>query len=460
MKVLVFIDHDILYRHFVRSGAFAHLAERHSLAFVLPEAGESRFTLDPSDSGAPILRLGSERPRVHWWRRIFQVDQMRWRPGADWRKLRRTLWYVLGWKAALLTLLLSLPGIRQVHKKRLLARLEARPYRALVDLLDRENPDVVLHPTVLDGLFLNDLIAECGRRMLPLVCIMNSWDNPSTKRSVVGSPPWLLVWGEQTRRHAVRYIRMPAERAVPFGAAQFEVFRSPPRVSRETFCRNHGIDPAKRVVMYAGATKSADEFSHLVKLDELIGQGRFGDVALVYRPHPWGRGGVGGDRILSHPWRNVHLDNSMRSYLAAVAAGSKEMYMSDYRDTHDVLSSVDAVISPMSTILIEAALHGKPICCYLANEEHSAAMRVRAAQPQFEELFADPDVLIAYDLDLVERFADLAEKAADPLVGDRLRASCRDFVAEFDRPFGERLTAFVEGLVAKSPDRQLGRAQP
>ena len=35
---------------------------------------------------------------------------------------------------------------------------------------------------------------------------MNSWDNPSTKRSLIGNPDWLFVWGEQTKKHAEKFV--------------------------------------------------------------------------------------------------------------------------------------------------------------------------------------------------------------------------------------------------------------
>ena len=37
---------------------------------------------------------------------------------------------------------------------------------------------------------------------------MNSWDNPSTKRSIVGNPDWFFVWGDQTKNHAIKYMNI------------------------------------------------------------------------------------------------------------------------------------------------------------------------------------------------------------------------------------------------------------
>src|SRR6185436_20144123 len=97
---------------------------------------------------------------------------------------------------------------------------------------------------------------------------MNSWDNPSTKRAIIGQPDWLLVWGPQTRQHAIKYMGMDPARAVVFGAAQFDVYRRPPRVSRDEFCRAQRVSATKRLLLYAGSSKGTDEFEHLRMIEQ------------------------------------------------------------------------------------------------------------------------------------------------------------------------------------------------
>ena len=46
---------------------------------------------------------------------------------------------------------------------------------------------------------------------------MNSWDNPSTKQAVIGHPDWLLVWGQQTYDHSIKYLNMEKNRVIQFG---------------------------------------------------------------------------------------------------------------------------------------------------------------------------------------------------------------------------------------------------
>ena len=48
MKVLVFVEHDIIVRHFLHSRVFEALARKHEVVFVFPEKGHKRVTGDPS----------------------------------------------------------------------------------------------------------------------------------------------------------------------------------------------------------------------------------------------------------------------------------------------------------------------------------------------------------------------------------------------------------------------------
>ena len=450
MKILVFIEHDIVIRHFIHSRVLAPLAARHDLLFVFPEAGHKRVATDIAalDLGAPFVRLAVQMTRRKLWQRLFQINLLRWRRGRQQAVLRRAYWRLLGWKAALLYSMIGLPGVFQLYRRRALATLAADPYGDLEALLGAQRPDVILHPSVLEGEYINDLVDASRNHAIPLAVIMNSWDNPSTKLAIVGKPDWLLVWGPQTKRHAMEYMGMAAPRIVEFGAAQFDVYRSPARLGRAEFCRLHDIDPAAKILLYAGSSKETDEFSHLVAIDEAIEAGRLGHVVAVYRPHPWGDGGRGGERFAGHAWRHVRIESTMRAYLEGVRAGHHGMTIPDYRHTHDVLSSVDALVSPLSTIILEAALHGKPVLCFLPEDERAARhFKIVAPLIHFEDMFSTPEFLLARGGDaLIPKLAELLAMTADGGAPARLAGACGHFVRSFDRPYGDRLVDFVEGM--------------
>src|SRR3954470_10633876 len=147
MKVLVFLEHDIICRHFVMSGALEPLARQANVRFVFPDDGGKRVKLDPAKLplGAPFERLAIDAKRQQTWRWLLYVDQLKFCRGDHEAAIRKFRWKLLGWKSAGLLTLAGLPLGSTVFQRIVDQRLSSRPPRALAALLDREQPDVVLH---------------------------------------------------------------------------------------------------------------------------------------------------------------------------------------------------------------------------------------------------------------------------------------------------------------------------
>lgn len=453
MKVLIVFDADIVIRHFVMSGVFNDLVAAHDVTFAFLDPAHKRMgpvrpeALDLA--GAPYEIIKPDPYRIRLWAELFSIDRLRFRPGRQHRANRYFQWHAIGRKARLKYQTLALPGLRQAFGWLQRKRLARHPNVEIESLLDRVRPDIVIHPCVLNGLFINDLIALCDRRGVPCVTVMNSWDNPATKQAMVGSPDLLLVWGEQSERHAMAYMGMPPERIRRFGAAQFEVYHEPPRLDRETFCAAHKIDPANRILLYAGSSKETDEFGHLQAIDAMIEDGRLPGTSVIYRPHPWGDGGRGGHRLLDHPWRHVRIERSMVAYLEQVRAGNKEKSLPDYRDTRDLLCHIDALVSPLSTIILEAALLGHPVMCFVPRDEWEEAEHLRLSLPSvhFDAMYRMPGVITANGREaMLAALPELLEKAADPQLAADLRKATEFVVAPFEETWGRRMVALVEEL--------------
>ncbi len=452
VKIAIFVEHNIVYRHFIQSRVFSDLAAHHEVVVVFPAAGEGnkRFDVPVSheEVGMKSATIAVNHQRIFQWRRLFQVMQLQWRPGRNWRYIREMMRHNIGPRATIAWQILGAPLVFPVFRRITLRNVQKLPSE-MEDFIKSFQPDVMIHPTVLEGYFINDFVKLGKDYGIPTIAIMNSWDNPATKRAVVGAPDWLLVWGEQTRGLAVEYVRMPADRVVSFGAAQFEIYRQPPRVTREEFCRAHDISPDKRILLYAGSSKGSDEYAHLRLIEDAIDRGVLENMAVVYRPHPWGLGGYKGRRIIEELWRHVRIDASMRCYLEQVHGGRTSIYLADYTDTHDTLSSVDAVVSPLSTILLEAALHGKPFLCFIPDAKEGSTLHMQARFEHFADMFESPMTLNAEgDGALVEKVRTLMDRVGNAHFEEILRRECAHFVEPFEQGFGPRLTAFVEGVAA------------
>jgi CDP-glycerol glycerophosphotransferase (TagB/SpsB family) len=177
----------------------------------------------------------------------------------------------------------------------------------------------------------------------------------------------------------------------------------------------------------------------------------FENLAVVYRPHPWGNGGYKGERLLRHAWRHVVIDNSMRAYLEAVAASKKQIYLADYADTHDLLSAVDALVSPLSTIILEGALHEKPVLCLMAEGKAGSSFGLQKALVHFEDMYKCPSILMAHTEDeLLPRLSELIRHIGDPTFAASLRQACSHFVAEFEQPFSQRIVDFLYEVVGQT----------
>ena len=460
MKVLIFIEHDIVIRHFVLSGVFDELSRLHQVYFVFPEPGNKRVKtdVDKLELLADIIHLPVHKERRAIWVDLFKISKLSWRPGKHHRTIRKihrlaTNGFKREWSKATVKLTLkALPGVSSFYRSRLLDRLKKVPNEALDALLKTYRPDVVIHPCVLSGSYIDDLTLASKEFDIPLILIMNSWDNPATKHSAFGLPDWLLVWGEQTEHHAVQYMSMPTEKIVKFGAAQFEVYRSPPRITRQEFCYQHHIDPDSKILLYAGSSKGSDEFSHLLEIENAIASGYFKNLKVIYRPHPWGNGGKEGSRILEYSWQHIRIESSMLDYLRQVKDGNPGIYLADYRHTHDVLSSVDALVSPLSTILLEGAMHGKPVMCFLPDEEtHSTHYDLARGLIHFEDMFTAPEVIVGYgQSQFLPKLEVLLSKIGDSEFELHLIQMANYFVEPFKQPYDKRLIDFVEAIVDDS----------
>ena len=78
MNILIFIDHEIIFRNFIHPGVFDEICKEFNVKFIFPEKDSKRFAnldLKKFKLPAPIIRLPIDRRRYLLWNNRFFVSQ-------------------------------------------------------------------------------------------------------------------------------------------------------------------------------------------------------------------------------------------------------------------------------------------------------------------------------------------------------------------------------------------------
>ena len=141
----------------------------------------------------------------------------------------------------------------------------------------------------------------------------------------------------------------------------------------------------------------------------------------------------------------------MREYLEQVRAGQTQICLSEYRHTHEVLTHCDALISPLSTIILEAALHGKPAMCFLPDTGQSNHFQNDSRLMHFQDMFEMPEIMVAHNYkELITGACELLERAKDDACHDKMIKLSEFFVEPHGEPFSRRLRQLCEKIMVAS----------
>lgn len=158
-----------------------------------------------------------------------------------------------------------------------------------VERFSGSRPDLVV--TTAPFWFHEPAVAAHARMLgIPVVAMIPSWDNVTTKNRMVFRYDGYLVWSDQTRSELRAFYDDTRDKPVTVvGAPQFDVFREARfEESREVFCARHNLDPRHPIIVYAIGSPYFIKGEHYgaLHLAERIQRGELGQVQMLVRPHP------------------------------------------------------------------------------------------------------------------------------------------------------------------------------
>jgi hypothetical protein len=287
--------------------------------------------------------------------------------------------------------------------------------------LKAERADLLLVTPLVDfGSYQTDYVKAAHRIGLPVAFLPFSWDN-LTNRGLIRVPPdRVLVWNERQRREAVDLNGVPAERVIAVGAPRFDdVFAMQLSTTREAFCADAGLDPARPFVLYTCssafvAPREVEFVRHWIGELRRAPDEQVRRVGVLVRPHP----------AHSEQWSGVDFSD-----LSGVAIWAHKAAAQADQGLYDSLSHCAVVVGLNTSAMIEAAIVGRPVLTIAAPEFAGG----QQGTLHFWYLLAEHGGIVTMGGSVDEHLRQLAAAlAGDPAAAARGRR----FVESFVRPRG------------------------
>ena len=367
MKILITIANDLYVRNYLETGAFSDIDDNN--CFYLANGSikqkdilESRdnfigyYTVDPK-----VLKWHMELLNILMWRYrklsktfYFRFLMLYWPKTANWSLinkpkniLREGLRYVRALKYPILGSGIISGFIIPFIKR----KLEIN--RDIIHKIRRIAPDLIIFPTSAYDAVGIDLARLSNKLEFKSLFLIDNWDNLSSKSVLWARPDFLAVWGEQSREHAIRIHGMRPEQVYNIGTPRFEKYFS---TRPEDYKHPYGFD----YILFCGCSEPFDELTALRLLDEEIKSNRplYPDLKVIYRPHPKRQQRICPDHFKETDYANVILDKQAAEYYDRQVAKAYQPKLDYYPS---LLFHAKMVVAPLTTMVIEALVCGKPV---------------------------------------------------------------------------------------------------
>ncbi len=361
-KVLVVLGDDFIVRNFVEMEALSELEKKYDLYYITRRIVKQNVN---PDKCFKVKTFSKERTYIRWRMNITSMKRYESRCKTFPLKSKELVYdYLSKWNQLKFDIA-SLPGIAEIY--RAITELSLGTLKEVDQVVDQLKPDFMLIPSGFADSFSIDCIKTAKKKRIKHMMVMGNWDNACSKCVLTVMPDKLGVWGTQTKSQAIRIHNFSEKDIIKLGAPHFEVYFKQPKSSIIQIRNQNNIPQDKVVLMYVGTSKYVDEIGVLKTLEAAIERGALKDAHILYRPHPYRAAHNDKENFFSCDFKHVSIDFQLVDHYKRVLEdetyqqSKRKVFLADYTYYPSLFNAVDGVISPLTTMGIEAMLMGKPV---------------------------------------------------------------------------------------------------
>jgi len=209
------------------------------------------------------------------------------------------------------------------------------------------------------------VIKEAKKRGIPVLCLVESWDNFICKGPLSAVPDRMAVWNEGMITEANQFHGFPSDKMDVIGVPQFDLYTDASCfLEQALFFNTHGLDPHRKLVIYATSTEGfiPDEPDVVDTVYEALLGDRLGIPAqLLLRIHP-----ITSPDLKAEYFRRFTGRPNLVIQKPGRESGLHDGWDPSWSDMVMLASTIyhaDVVVGVASTFSIDAAALDRPVIC-------------------------------------------------------------------------------------------------
>lgn len=461
-KVLFAVSDHLYVRNYLQTGALSKIQLEHELKLVAREHLSETPELTENNRLIGFYSIDRKMEKKHqllfdlfMWknRRKSKTFRYRWMRNSGWdmvasssglaRKMRALYsWLREGTRhpVGLLVPLLGSSALFWLSSRALLRSLSTN--QELQSLVESEKFDLIIFPSSAADSTSVELTRIGQKQNIPTLCLIDNWDNLSSKTVFWEKPNHLVVWGKQTQQQALQIHGFDASQVHPIGTPRFDAYFA----AREV---HEGSTPKTRYILFVGAAMPFDEIAALHSLERALEEqrGPLADVPVVYRPHPWQQKRLVPSTFHPDSFTRTVLDpqiaQAQASGVELTARNSRFQPNLDYYP--GLLRGSCLIVGPLTTMLLEGALSLKPVVG-LAYPDGVHPNTTRRYFSHFDGIERIPGFTICAES------TELGRLLSEAPVGHDIDEKASDLQSDFfvhrgKGPYSDRLSAVANSIV-------------